>query len=277
MKNLSLLIFLIPFTLFGQENGQQQVVMRKADSSTFVINIMVSPNTKGLSDSIVLKSLLDKLNKKDEKSFWDKYSGLFVALIPIVLGYFAYTYTRRQSITNARLEWVKNFRPVVSRFITGTLKSQTALEELNNVAELLEEKEKNVNEAAERLTKLLVDKQLMSTDNPKMKEVEKSVINEEEKAKETVVQNDIAHKEFKNYYEKYKIESFDLYQSLNEVLVSLDPQTYGITHQNLNKTINEMLSYDFEEGRDGFDKLIERVRLDIQKVLAEQWQMAQGS
>lgn len=277
MKRFLLILLIIPYLVQAQNKVSQNIKFSKDDSMKVVVDIPVTTKSNIIVDSLMLKTIINEFHEKNKKGFWEVIQGILSTLIlPIIIGYLGYKYTRSQGISNARIEWIKNFRPLTSKFITGIMKTQTSLQELDEtVTELL-----NVRNSINAIKNDLEDLSTLQTNSTPNNPNRKEGLIEIEKKKAEIEKLELnksdLQKKSEEKYEKYKIDYFELSQLSNEILISLDPKRYE-THYLLSIKIKELLKYVYENETNTFDNLAEEIRLDIIKVIAEQWRIAEGT
>ena len=277
MKKSLIILLIIPLVLFGEKNGLKTVKTPHTDSLQIIVKAPPASKSTLQSDSLLLKTLMAELQKKDGKNFWDILTSLATLAVPFVLGFIGYKYTRSQSISNARLEWIRNFRPLTSKFFAGMIKSQSALEDLKTSYKEWEEVYSSERDVIDRLNErydLKHQRQIISAD---VTEIDKE-INYLENLKTRIEPQAIAAEAgLKVYYDNYKKESVDVYQSLNEVIVTLDPETYKETQLPLYNRILDLFAGYKDMKVNDLDPLIQAIQLDINRVIVEQWQLAGGA
>lgn len=247
-------------------------------------------------DSNLEKALIARLTEKESSGPWTTILAIGIALIPILIGYLGYTYTRTQTIANARLEWIKTFRPLVSLYMAGVLKARTAIEELeekydaylaaekafDRAKSTVDEKIGQLEDLKRRaangfLTEQVIKKNAGDLFGEKIAEIKELKAVQEAKA----VEKQNAEAALTPVFVQYKKETIDMIKSLNELLFYLDPKIYGKSHEDLEKSIWKLTRFnpDNSKWRKGEDleTLMETVRTDIRIVLAEQWQLAAGT
>jgi hypothetical protein len=244
-------------------------VVQPPESVRFTGMVTMDSNTKQFininvhNDTMLMKELITRLSKKDEKSIWEKLSPFLLALMPLILGYLGYRYAIRQIVAKQRLDWITSIRNLGSRLITEMVKSQVTFAEIYSLHEEFTNAETEVNNLQEEV----------STIKKQKKAVDKDLSDKLELAKKRLEEIKMEISEAKV---KYKSDFFVMYQLLNEMIINLDTTLYS-SHRQLETAITDFReSLDIDNDQNP-EELSQAVIERIKEVVSEQRRLAEGN
>ncbi len=209
MRLLLLLVFLIQFSAFAE-----------VDSLS-------------IEDKTVLEIVNGKEIFQSEPDFWDKYSSGLIAMVTVILSLLISYYqakksikaTRANSISEARLQWIKEVRPLMSRLMTLVYEVEFEVNEIAKVIDL------NTNQLKRKINEYEQGKLLKTVDRFKQMQYESAEVlfslklmlnpNEQEhKSFITLIETYLSEIEIKSKDENYTIEtpSVDIVNAGNRII-----------------------------------------------------------
>ncbi len=313
MKFFLLLLLVLPLRVMPQRHNKQCKKCKDPCSNCMAPITPPTPNlvTVNLVDttccdlSNVANTLVKGL-KKDDPGFLEKYGGLIGTLIIAGVTLWGFSKALRQmyadNISKARLEFIKEIRPLGTEFINKTTETDWNIEDVNEAYTkmsiddtLLKEANNKKARVTDEINRLNEKSQRMRNYfTSKKSKVSPSAANNhlaylENKIKLTYDELDKVKNEASKITTKGKNEEIinskkdtlknsllGLDKSWNALLLVLNAQSFGKTHEELSKLITDYIEAGNSNKRGEVSGTIKDIRNRIQKVISEQWDEAGG-